>query len=155
MYHHCHGWSRRYAFGWANSAKDCDFETATPSYQSRRHRSARGGGYGARRPLRYLSYNLDLDENQVRKIAAVLDGLKMEREQASLDEKKTVSELAKLVTVENVGVDDLRAALAPRVQSTERLQVTIAKGLQEIVDILDVDQRQEFAYLLRSGAFRI
>ncbi|MCZ6711541.1 MAG: hypothetical protein O7B25_14355, partial [Gammaproteobacteria bacterium] len=88
----------------------------------------------------------------MRQLAAILDGLKMEREQAKLDEKKTVAELASLVTRDDLSVEALRSALAPRLTSSENLQVSIAKGLHEIVQLLDADQRQEFAYLLRSGA---
>ena len=159
MYHNCRGWSRRYAYGWAHAPRYEDTEATSSHYESRhfggRRRSSRSGGFGTRRPLRYLSYNLDLDEKQVRQVAAILDGLKMEREQATLDEKKTVAELASLVTVADLSVEALRSALAPRLTSTENLQVSIAKGLHEIVQLLDTDQRQEFADLLRSGAFRI
>ena len=159
MYHNCRGWSRRYAYGWAQAPRYEDTEATSSHYESRhfggRRRSSRSGGFGTRRPLRYLSYNLDLDEKQVRQVAAILDGLKMEREQATLDEKKTVAELASLVTRDDLSVEALRSALAPRLASAEHLQVSIAKGLHEIVGLLDADQRQEFAYLLRSGAFRI
>lgn len=144
MYHHCNRWSRRYAFATAYNDP--------PFYQSRHHR---GANFGVRRPLRYLSHRLDLDEGQRRRIAAVLDRLKTDREQARLDEKKTVSDLAALVTQPDVSMDDLRKVLAPRVESTETLQVSIAKAVQEIVDILDSDQREEFAYLLRSGVVQL
>ena len=86
-----------------------------------------------------------------RRIAAALDRLKMEREQGKLDKKKTVSDLADLVTRENVSVDELRKALAPRLESTENLQMAIARAVQEIVAVLDADQREDIAHLLRSG----
>lgn len=140
MYHRCHGWSRRYAFAHAYHQ---------PSYESRKHSSYRShGGFGVRRPLRYLGYHLDLDDEQMRRVAAILDRLKNEREQATLDESRTVSELAALVTKEGVSIDDLKSALAPRVASAERLQLVVARAVQEITEVLELEQREEFAYLL-------
>ncbi len=144
MYLNCNRWSRRYAYATAQSNQ--------PFFESRQYRR---GTFGVRRPLRYLSYQLDLDEAQRRRIAAALDRLKMEREQGKLDKKKTVSDLADLVTRENVSVDELRKALAPRLESTENLQMAIARAVQEIVAVLDADQREEFAHLLRSGVLNL
>ena len=158
MYHYryCNPWSRRYAHAFHKEAlhkEACEeAQPEKPCYESRQHRR---GNFGVRRPLRYLSYQLDLDEQQRRSVAAVLDGLKLEREQGKLDEKRTVTELAALVTREELSVDELRRTLAPRVQSAENLQIVIAKAVQEIVAILDVDQREEFAHLLRSGAVNL
>ena len=36
-----------------------------------------------------------------------------------------------------------------------RRQKRIAKALKQIVEVLDPDQRQEFAYLIRTGDFRV
>ena len=146
MYHHCNRWSRRYAYAAAHAHKRA--ESKQPFFESRQHRHS---SFGVRRPLRYLSYQLDLDEQQRRHIAAALDRLKIEREQGKLDRKKTVSVLAELVTRDDVSVDELRRALAPRVESTENLQIVIATAVQEIARVLDPDQREEFAHLLRSG----
>lgn len=148
MYHHCNRWSRRYAFAAAYK----EAQSRQPFFESRQHR---GASFGVRRPLRYLSYQLDLDEQQRRRVAAVLDRLKIEREQSRLDRKKTVSDLADLVTREDVSVDELRRALAPRVASSEQLQIAIAQAIQEIVGLLDPDQREEFAHLLRSGVLNL
>ena len=98
-----------YAYGYAVPDDSC--EEAEPSddrgkrsrdtwYAQREHRGRRGhrsGSFGVRRPLRYLSYQLDLDESQRRQVAAALDSVKIEREQMAVDEKKMVSELADLV----------------------------------------------------------
>jgi len=144
------GWQRYVTAGGSMETGD------SPSYQESRHRHGhRGGSFGARRPLRYLSYRLDLDERQQRQVAAILERVKVEREQAKLDEKKTVSDLASVVTGETVSVDGFQQALAPRVDSARNLQTALAKALQELVDLLDTDQREEFAHLMRSGAFRV
>ena len=151
------GWSRLYAYSVCSAAaRDNRRESEQPLYESRHHSSSRrSGGFGARRPLRYLSYRLDLDDAQQRKVAAVLDRLKTEMEQARLDEKKTLSDLAGLITRENVSVDDLRGALTPRVETARNLQTVIAKAMQEMSELLDADQREELAYLLQSGAFKV
>jgi hypothetical protein len=94
-----------------------------------------------------------MDDGQVRRIAAILDRLKTEREQAKLDEARTVTNLAALVTNPEVGVDMFKEALAPRVESAERLQLAIARAVQDIVTELDAEQREDFAYLLNSKAF--
>ena len=152
MYHHCNRWSRRYAYAYAAKAAYKDAQSEQPFQESREHRR---GSFGVRRPLRYLSYQLDLDEQQRRRVAAVLDRLKIEREQGKLDQKKTVSGLADLVTREDVSMDQLRSALAPRIESSENLQMAIARAVLEIVGLLDADQREEFAHLLRSGVLEL
>ena len=105
---------RRYAYAsdayasdtYASGAGHADSKARAQRWQSSRHRhSHRGGSFGARRPLRYLSYRLDLDEQQQRTLAAILERLKLDREQAKLDEQKTVSAMADLVTAESVSVD--------------------------------------------------
>ena len=146
MYHHCNWWSRRYAYAHAASHGSRSY------YESRRHRRS---GFGVRRPLRYLGYQLDLDEEQMRKVAAILDTLKVEREQGSLDEKKTISELANIVTKGDVSIDELRDVLKPRIDSAGRLQLAVARAVLEMVEVLDEDQREEFAYLLRNGTVRL
>jgi hypothetical protein len=146
------GW-HRYAYATA-SAEDRGAQRSA-RWESRRHRHGRGGNFGARRPLRYLSYQLDLDETQQRAVAAILERLKLDREQAALDEQKTISTMAELVTGEQVSVDGFQQALAPRVESARTLQTAIAKAMQELADVLDGDQREELAHLLRSGAFKI
>jgi Spy/CpxP family protein refolding chaperone len=131
-------------------------------YEHRGRRGHRSGNFGVRRPLRYLSYQLDLDESQRRQVAAALDSVKIEREQMALDEKKMVSELADLVQAgptdaaeSRLSTDALKDTLSTRVRSSEQLQKRIAKALKQIVEVLDPDQRQEFAYLIRTGEFRI
>ena len=158
MFHHFRsrgGWPRRYAYGYAacyaspeHHEQDRQRERDGSRYESRRHGRGRSGRSGVRRPLRYLSYHLGLDEDQMRRVAVTLDTLKMEREQARLDESRTVSSLADLVRKDDVSVDDLKQALAPRVDSAQRLQLAIARAVLEIKDVLDTEQREEFSYLL-------
>ncbi|MEO0813132.1 MAG: hypothetical protein AAFY60_09740, partial [Myxococcota bacterium] len=57
--------------------------------RSRRDRSegywASGPGFGVRRPLRFMAHRLDLDDEQVGVLAAILNDLKTERAQAAVD----------------------------------------------------------------------
>src|SRR5579883_3344634 len=53
-----------------------------------------GGGYGVRRPLRFLAYKLELRESQVGELARILNHLKTERAQAAVDYRRTTAALA-------------------------------------------------------------
>jgi Spy/CpxP family protein refolding chaperone len=124
-------------------------------YRSRSYHWGAGGPLGVRRPLRYLSYHLDLDEGQRRRVAQVLNRLKLEREQAHVDEKRSVAAIADLVDAGTPELEQVKAAIAARITNAERLQTEVARSVQELCDILDPDQRQAFADLLRSGAISI
>ena len=148
---HCNQWSRRlaYAQGYAHGHHK-------PYYETRRHnRHAGRGDFGVRRPLRYLSYHLDLDEAQRRKVAASFERIKLEREQASLDKKKSDANVADQLLREDVSVADLSQALAERSKADETLQTVLAKELYEIVAVLDEEQREEFAHLVRTGVLKL
>src|SRR5882724_12220661 len=53
-----------------------------------------GGGFGVRRPLRFLAHKLELDEKQIVQLARILDELKTERAQAAVDERRALAEFA-------------------------------------------------------------
>ncbi|MCR9259009.1 MAG: hypothetical protein NXH95_04770 [Pseudomonadaceae bacterium] len=162
MFHRCNRWSARYAYGHSGfqskgfEDKGSHEQSHAIHYQARGRRGGHHGGgsyFGVRRPIRYLSYQLDLDDAQTRKVAAVLDRLKVEREQAKLDEARTVIDVASLVTESELSVEMLKEALAPRVTSAEHLQVAVAKAMHDIIRELDPEQREDFAYLLNTKAF--
>ena len=50
-----------------------------------------GGGFGVRRPLRFLAHKLELDEQQIVLLARILDELKTERAQAAVDDRRTLA----------------------------------------------------------------
>jgi len=102
--------------------------------------------------LRYLSYQLDLSENQMRRMSSVLNAIKNEREQSTLDEKRTVTAIADLMAEGTPTLEEFSEALQPRTKNAEQLQTEIARGLVQISDILDEDQREQFVGLLLSGA---
>lgn len=124
------------------------------SMESRWH-GHRGSSFGVRRPLRYLAHRLDLDDNQMRRMATVLNQLKTEREQASLDEKRTVAGLAAIMAEGTPTLDDCREVLTGRTKATEQLNEETAKSIVAICDLLDDDQRAEFVDLMLAGDFSL
>src|SRR6266852_4606704 len=56
-----------------------------------------GGGFGVRRPLRFLAHKLALNDRQVGELARILDELKTERAQAEVDRRRTLSAFADAV----------------------------------------------------------
>ncbi len=143
MRHTNYCWPWRYAYAASHSDK--------PHYESRwSHRGGRN--FGVRRPLRYLAHRLDLDDSQTRKMASILNQLKTEREQAELDEKRTVAGMANLLADGTPTLDEIREVLSGRVKSAEHLQEETAKAVVAISNFLDDDQRDEFVSLLLTGA---
>jgi len=122
-----------------------------PHYESRWHHQG-GRNFGVRRPLRYLAHRLDLDDSQIRKMASILNQLKTEREQAELDEKRTVAGMANLLADGTPTLDEIREVLSGRVKSAEHLQEETAKAVVAISNFLDDDQRDEFVNLLLTGS---
>lgn len=114
-----------------------------------------GGGFGVRRPLRFLAHKLDLNEKQIDELARILDDLKTERAQAAVDNRRAVSGLADLIAGEAVDEAKLSQAAGERVKSAERLRDAIVKALGRIHALLEPGQRAKLAYLIRTGALQI
>ena len=114
-----------------------------------------GGGFGVRRPLRFLAYKLDLDDRQVPELARILDDLKTERAQAEVDRRRSLAAFADAVG--GAAFDEARASEAGklRVTSAERLRDAVTAALQKIHALLDDEQRAKLAYLIRTGTLVI
>jgi len=110
------------------------------------------GGFGVRRPLRFLAWKLGLDEPQVTELAAVLNELKTERAQAAVDDRRALALLADAAQGETFGDEPAVEAARLRIQSAERLQRKIVDSLRRIHALLGAEQRARLAYLLRTGA---
>jgi Spy/CpxP family protein refolding chaperone len=110
-----------------------------------------GGGFGVRRPLRFLAHKLDLSEEQVGDLAKILNELKTERAQAEVDHQRAVSAFAD--AVEGDTFDAARAAEGAGVReaSNARVKDAILKALSRIHGVLTKEQRQKFAYFVRTG----
>lgn len=114
-----------------------------------------GPVFGIRRPLRHLAYKLDLDDAQMRELAAILDRLKTARAQVGVDWRRSTSELADTVEGESFDEDGARSALERRARSADALRDETLDALRRLHRLLDPQQRRELAYLLRSGGLWI
>jgi hypothetical protein len=110
-----------------------------------------GGGFGVRRPLRFLAYKLDLDEKQVGELARILDELKTERAQAEVDRRRTLSSFADALSGDTFDVAKATEGGDLRTKSAERVRDAVLKALREIHALLNADQRVRLAYLIRTG----
>jgi Spy/CpxP family protein refolding chaperone len=110
------------------------------------------GGFGVRRPLRFLAHRLELTDPQVTALARILDELKTERAQAAVDGRRALAEFADAVAGEAFDAAKARAAGDRRVNSAERLRDAVLAALGQIHAILTPEQRGRFAYLIRTGA---
>ncbi len=114
-----------------------------------------GTGFGVRRPLRFLAHRLDLDEKQAAKLAKIIDDLKTERAQAAVDDRRTTAAFADAVAGESFDAPAAAAAAERRVESARRLKEAVGKALGEIHGLLNAEQRESLAYLIRTGALLI
>jgi Spy/CpxP family protein refolding chaperone len=114
-----------------------------------------GGAFGVRRPLRFLTHKLDLDERQSTALARILDELKTERAQAAVDDRRTTSGFAAAFEHEGFDENGAREAAEKRVESAKRLRDAVVKALRDIHALLDPEQRETFAYLIRTGVLSL
>jgi Spy/CpxP family protein refolding chaperone len=114
-----------------------------------------GGGFGVRRPLRFLAHKLELDEKQVVQLARILDELKTERAQAAVDDRRTLVEFADALVGENFEGAKAAAAGERRVESNKRLAATLLRSLEQIHAMLNPEQRARLAHLIRTGILAV
>jgi len=114
-----------------------------------------GGGFGVRRPLRFLAFKLGLDESQVAELAKILDELKTERAQAAVDDRRVSSGFADALGLDQFDAVKAADAGALRVKSAERLRDAVLKALARMHTVLDSQQRAQLAYLIRTGTLSI
>lgn len=114
-----------------------------------------GGGFGVRRPLRYMAHKLELTDEQVARLAEIMSDLKNERAQAAVDTRRTVTAFADVIAGETLDSARLAAAASERVKSAERVRDAVVRTLERTYALLDAEQRKRLAYLLRTGALTI
>ena len=122
---------------------------------SQRRSTYHASDFGVRRPLRYMAHKLDLDDEQIDALAAILNVLKTERAQARLDERRSVAGVADAVEGEDFDKDGAAEALNARVEAAERLKQEVLTTLERTHEMLEPEQRKRLAYLLRSGQLTI
>lgn len=114
-----------------------------------------GGSFGVRRPLRFLAEKLELSEKQVAEMARLLNELKTERAQTAVDDRRTTAAFADALAGEAFDEAKVNEAAAARVRSAERLRDAVVRTLARTHAMLDPEQRQRLAYLIRTGAITI
>ena len=113
------------------------------------------GAFGVRRPLRFLAYKLQLDEDQIKELAQILDELKTERAQAAVDQRRTLAAFAEAVAGETFDEARASAGASLRTGSAEHLKDSVMSALRRIHALLRPEQRAQFAYLIRTGRLMI
>ena len=114
-----------------------------------------GGPFGVRRPLRFLAYKLELDEKQVAELARILDDLKTERAQGEVDRRRSLSGFADAVAGPTFDAKRAQESAALRVATAERLRDAVTGALGRLHALLDNDQRERLAYLIRTGVLSL
>lgn len=114
-----------------------------------------GGGFGVRRPLRFLAHKLELNDEQVAQLATVLSALKTERAQAEVDQRRRTTALAAAFEGTEFDGGKVDSAEEELARSAERLRQNVKSALSQIHALLDEQQRKKFAYLLRTGVLSV
>src|SRR5262245_5823056 len=90
------------------------------------------GGFGVRRPLRFLAYKLRLNDEQVVQLARILNEVKTERAQAEVDSRRTLAVFADALTGSTFDEQRAVEGAALRLKSAERLREVVVKALGQI-----------------------
>ncbi len=114
-----------------------------------------GGGFGVRRPLRFLAHKLELDNDQVVQLARILDELKIERAQGAVDDRRALADFADSVAGESFDTAKAEAAGQRRVESNQRLRATLVSSLGKVHAMLNPEQRTRLAHLIRAGILTV
>ncbi|HTY16997.1 MAG TPA: Spy/CpxP family protein refolding chaperone [Myxococcota bacterium] len=114
-----------------------------------------GTGLGMRRPLRFLSWKLDLSPEQTSSLARILERLKLERAQAALDARRAAADLADALESGDFARAKVESAGALRAEASRRVEAAVAKAIEELHALLDAEQRTQLAEMVRTGAIRI
>ena len=109
------------------------------------------GGFGVRRPLRFLAWKLELTEPQLARFAEVINELKTERAQTAVDDRRALTLLADAAIGDEFNASKAAEATKLRTESAQRLQQRVAESLAQMHAVLDAEQRARLAYLLRTG----
>ena len=125
-------------------------------YAASHHENELGSGaFGVRRPLRFLAYKLDLDEHQIAELARILSDLKTERAQSEVDGRRATAALADAVGGAAFDAERANEGGSMRVTSAEHLRDAVIKALGRIHALLESEQRERLAYLIRTGTLQI
>ena len=90
-----------------------------------------------RRPLRFLAWKLELDDEQLGEVAKILAELKTERAQGEVDRAKRLAAFADAVSAEAFDAIARPKGAAMRVASAERMRSASLKALERLHALLD------------------
>jgi hypothetical protein len=130
-------------------------ESPSESADSYRAEFSSGASFGVRRPLRFLAWKLELNEKQTAELAKVLAELKTERAQADVEGRRAASALADLASAAEFDLAKAKEAADLKVKSAERVSGAIVAALSRLHALLDQDQRERLAYLVRTGIVQL
>ncbi len=140
----------------AGCGRQADGERYAHGFGRHGHGGDEGGGsFGVRRPLRFLAYKLDLKESQTTALAAILDDLKTERAQAAVDDRRSVAAFAEAIGGASFDAEKAATAQKSRSDTADRLGKAVGAALSRIHALLEPEQRERFAYLVRTGTLAI
>lgn len=124
-------------------------------YAASRGEDDGGGSFGVRRPLRFLAHKLDLTEPQIAELAKILNELKTERAQAAVDDRRVTAAFADGIAADAFDAAKIAEAAASRAKTQERLAEAVKGALAKIHALLEKEQRERLAYLIRTGTLAI
>ncbi len=113
------------------------------------------GAFGIRRPVRFLAERLDLTEKQLSQLARIVERIRIEREQAAVDLRRAAAQFADALEGSDFTLDAAKAAGQQRIDAAKSVQEVVSRSLQELHELLDEDQRDELASLIRTGAIKL
>ncbi|MDJ0848391.1 MAG: Spy/CpxP family protein refolding chaperone [Myxococcota bacterium] len=113
------------------------------------------GSLGVRRPLRFMASRLDLSEEQFGRAAKILEDLKIERAQATVDLRRASADFAEAIEGGEFGREQAESASRRRIEAARRVQEAVSRALEQLHALLEPDQREELATLIRSGGIRL
>jgi hypothetical protein len=113
------------------------------------------GSFGVRRPIRFLSERLDLSEKQVSELARIVERIRIERAQAAVDLRRAAGEFADALASDDFTMGAAESAGQRRVDAAKSVQNVVSHSLKSLHEILDEDQRDELASLIRTGALKL
>ena len=121
------------------------------AFEMRGHHGS-SGGIGVRRPLRFLAWKLELDEEQLGEVAKILAELKTERAQGEVDRSKRLAAFADAISADPFDASRANEGAAMAVASAERMRSASVSALEQLHALLEPEQRNTLAYLIRTGA---
>ena len=111
--------------------------------------------FGVRRPLRFLAHKLELSDEQTAQLARILDDLKTERAQASVDDRRTLSDFADALSGEAFDAGRVDIGAQRRAESAQRVRTAVTKALGQLHALLNPAQRQRLSYMIRTGVLSL